>query len=116
MLGQHLVRRTNAGQDAGAGVGHAEYLEQLLDGAILAVAAVHRDERHLGPRLAQAADEVQSNVDRHGLVPEPPQRVLHASARAQRHLALEGAAPLQDRHPGQRARLSRSPRVGIRTT
>ena len=72
--------------------GHADQLEQLLHRAVLAVAPVHRDERDVRPRLGEAVDEVRPDVDRDHLVAEPLERVAHAGARAQRHLALERLA------------------------
>ncbi len=99
VLGEHLVHRARAGQDAGARVGHAEDLQQLLHGAVLAVAAVEGHERDLGRLVAQPADQVEAHVDAHHLVAQPLERVLHARARAQRHLALERAAALEDRDP-----------------
>ena len=80
-----------------AGVRDAEDLEQLLDGAVLAVAAVQRDERDVGRELAQPGDEVVADVDAVDLVAEALQRVLDARARLQRDAALERAAALEDR-------------------
>ena len=77
--------------------GQPEDLEQLLHRAVLAVAAVQRDERDVGLRLAQPLDQVVADVDRDRLVAEPVERVLDARARAQRHLALERRAALEDR-------------------
>jgi hypothetical protein len=77
VLGQHLVHRAPAGEHAGAGVGDPQDLEKLLDRAVLAVAAVHRDEGQVGVGLAQAADQVMAGVDGHDLVPQPPEGVFH---------------------------------------
>ena len=69
VLRQHLVHAAHAREHAGAGVRHADDLEQLLDGAVLAAAPVQRDERHVGLRLAQLARRAcASDVDRHDLV------------------------------------------------
>ena len=58
VLGEHLVGRPHACRDARAGVRDAHHLEQLLDGAVLAVAAVQRDERDLGLLRGQPIDEI----------------------------------------------------------
>ena len=97
VLGQHLVGGADAGRHARAGVGDPQHLEQLLHGAVLAVAAVQRDERDVGPSPLSRLDEVGADVDRDDLVAEPLQRVLDARAGAQRHLALERAPALEDR-------------------
>ena len=76
--------------------GMPEDLEQLLDGAVLAVAAVQGDEADVGRELAQARDEVVADVD--GRAPSWPrrsQRVLDARAGPQRDLALQRAPALR---------------------
>ena len=76
--------------DARAGVGDAEDLEQLLDGAVLAVAAraARRTRRRaLGAR--SRATRSCADVDGDDLVAEALERVLDARAGPQRHLALE---------------------------
>ena len=55
VLGEHLVHAADAGRRAGAGVGEAEELEQLLHRAVLAVAAVQRDEGDVRARPPRAA-------------------------------------------------------------
>ncbi len=89
MLGQHLVGSSDAGRDAGSGVRDPKYLQQLLHGAVLAVAPVQRDERDLGLLGAERVDQIRSGIDRQHLVPESGQCLLDAGAGAQRHLALE---------------------------
>ena len=118
VLGEHLVGGPRAGRGPGARVRHAGDLEQLLDGAVLAVASVHRHERHVRPRLAQARHQVRGDVDPHHVVPEPLERVLHARAGAQRHRPLERAAALEHHDPAHppRARRSRSARPGSGST
>ena len=76
VLRQHLVERADAGRDTGAGVGDAHHLEDLLHRAVLSVAAMERDECHVGGTRAQLLDEVGSDIDRGDLVPEPLERVL----------------------------------------
>jgi hypothetical protein len=118
VLGEDLVHRPDAGRDSGAGVGETEDLEQLLHRPVLAVAAVHRDERHVGALLPQPPDQVPASVDRDHVVAEPLERVLDAGAGAQRDLALERAAAGEDGDPAheRRARRSRSARRGSSTT
>ena len=84
----------------------ADQLEQLLDRAVLAAAAVQGDERDVGPLGLQAVDEVGADVDRQHLVAEPRQRVLDARARAQRDRPLQRRAALQHRdlHEASRRR------------
>ena len=50
--------------DARAGVGDADELEQLLDGAVLAVAAVQRDERDVGraPRAGASTRSAPTSI------------------------------------------------------
>ena len=97
-----MQRMQADGPDAVYGI--AEQLEQLLDGAVLAAAAVQRHERHVRALVAEPVDEVRADVDRHHLVAEPLERVLDARARAQRDLPLERVAALEDRdlHPALR--------------
>ncbi len=87
------------------GVGDAEDLEQLLHRAVLAVAAVHRHEGGVRRGLAQPGDQVEPGVDRHDLVAEALERVLDPRAGAQRDLALERAAALEDGDPAHAERL-----------
>ena len=83
-------------------------LEQLLDGAVLAVAAVQGDERDVGrARRAAASTRSCADVDRDDLVAEALQRVLDPRAGAQRDLALERAAALEDRDAAHRASVRR---------
>ncbi len=65
---------------------------------------MQRHERDVGAGLAEPVHEVRADVDRHDLVAEPVERVLHARARAQRDLPLERVAALEDRdlHPALR--------------
>ena len=97
VLGAHLVPAADAGGDARARVGDRQHLEQLLDGSVLAVAAVQADERGVDLDLAQPLDEVVTDVDRAHLVPEALERVLDARAGAQRDLALQRAPALEHR-------------------
>ena len=62
---------------------------------------MQRDERDVRPYLTKPVDEVGTDVDRHHLVTEPVQRVLHARARPQRDVALERPPALEhgDPHP-----------------
>ena len=62
--------------------GMPEQLEQLLDRAVLAVAAVQRDERDVRRASPQPLDEVGADVDRDHLVAEALERVLDARARS----------------------------------
>ena len=105
MLREHLVHAAHARRRSRRGVWNADELEDLLHGPVLAVASVHRDERHVGPRIGQPIDEVRPDVDRDHLVAETLQRVAHARAGAQRHLALERLAAGQHgdaAHPARR--------------
>ena len=88
------------------GVRDADQLEQLLDGPVLAAAAVQGDERDVRALGLQAVDEVGADVDRQHLVPEPRQRVLHPRAGAQRDRALQRGAALEHRdlHEASRRR------------
>ena len=104
VLGEHLVHAADAGGRAGAGVGEADELEQLLHGAVLAAAAVQRDERDVGARRLEPLDEVGADVDARHLVAEPLERVLHLGAGAQRDVALERAAALEHGDPAHCAR------------
>jgi hypothetical protein len=105
VLGHDLVHAADAGRRAGGGVGHADQLEQLLHGAVLAARAVQGDERDVGRHGAQAVDEVGADVHRDDLVAEARQRILHPGAGAQRDLALERAPALE--HRDLHARLAR---------
>ena len=96
VLGEDLVDRADAGEDPRAGVRDPEDLEELLDGAVLAVPPVERDERGVGRRGTQALDQVGPHVDRDNLVAEALERVLDARPRAKRHLPLERGPALQD--------------------
>src|SRR6185369_16254855 len=84
------------GQHARARVGDAEQLEQPLHAAVLAVAAVQRQESDVDARLAQDQVEVAVHEHRTGLVPTFGKRRQDGGARAQRHLALGREASHQD--------------------
>ena len=88
------------------GVGDADELEQLLDRAVLAAAAVQGDERDVGTLGLQAVDEVRADVDRQHVVPEPRERVLDPGAGAQRDGPLERRPALEHRdlHEASRRR------------
>jgi hypothetical protein len=96
VLGEDLVGAADARRDARAGVRDPEQLEQLLDRAVLAVAAVQRDERDVGRGVAQRGDEVVPDVDRDDVVAQALERVLDPRARLQRDAALERPAALED--------------------
>jgi hypothetical protein len=83
VLGEHLVGAADARRHARRGVRDPEDLEQLLHRAVLAVAAVHGDERDVGRLRPQPGDEVAADVDGDDLVPEALQRVLDPCARPQ---------------------------------
>ena len=80
----------------GAGVRDAGQLEQLLHGAVLAVAAVDGDDRRVEPLVGQAPAEARVGVEHQRLVAEPPQRQLDARAAALRDGALQRAPAGQD--------------------
>ena len=65
---------------------------------------MQRHEGHVGALRRQPVHEVRTDVDRHHVVAEPVERVLHARARAHRDLPLERVAALEDRdlHPALR--------------
>jgi hypothetical protein len=81
VLGDDLVDAADARRGTRGGVRDAEQLEQFLDRAVLAAAAVQRDERDVGRGGGQAVDEVRADVDRRHLVAEPLERVLDPGAR-----------------------------------
>ena len=104
VLGDDLVHAADAGGRARAGVGEADEVEQLLDRAVLAAAAVQRHERDVRARLLEPVDEVRADVDHVHVVAEPLQRVLDLRARAEGDLALERAAALEQRDAAHCAR------------
>ncbi len=61
--------------------GMPEDLEELLHGAVLAVAAVQGDERDVGADLAQPGDEIVADVDADHRVAEALEGVLDARRR-----------------------------------
>ncbi len=81
------------------GVRDAEDLEQLLDGAVLAVAAVQGEKRDVGLVASQPRDQVRPDVDGQRLMAETLERLLDAAAGSKRHLPLERAAALEDGDP-----------------
>jgi len=89
VLGQDLVDRAHAGEDARPGVGDAEDLEELLHSAVFTVAAVQCHERGIRRGGAQALDQVGAGIDGDDVVPQALERVLNPGARAQRHLPLQ---------------------------
>ena len=95
-MASDLVDAARAGGDPGPGEGDAEDLQQLLDGAVLAAAAVHGDEGDVGPLGDQPLDQVAAGVERHDLVAEPLERVLDPGAGAQRDAALQRPPALED--------------------
>ena len=99
VLGEHLVGAADARRRPRAGVRDPDHLEQLLHGPVLAARPVQRDERDIGVGVEQLRHQLRPGVDRHDLVAEPLQAVLHPRAGAQRHRPLERAAALQHRDP-----------------
>jgi len=95
-LASTLSAARDAGRDARTGVRDADHLEQLLHRAVLAVATVQRDECHVGSRRRQLGHQIRSDVNRHHVMAEALERILHASAGAQRNLALERAPALEN--------------------
>ena len=93
LLGLALVHRQRRRQHARAGVGNAEQLEQPLDAAVLAVAAVQRQERDVDARLPQHQIEVAVDEDRDGVVAALDERREDRLARAQRDVALADRPP-----------------------
>ena len=102
VLRQHLVHAAHAAEHARAGVGHADDLQQLLHRAVLAAAAVQCDERDIGLARAQVVEERSADVDRDEVDAEPLERVLDTGSRAQRDLALERRAALEQRDAPRR--------------
>ncbi len=99
-----MQRMHAPGREAVYGI--ADEFQQLLDGAVLAAAAVQRDEGDVRALGLQALHEVGADVDREHLVPEARQRVLDARPGAQRDRPLQRVAALQDRdlHEASRRR------------
>src|SRR5262249_51654010 len=58
-----LVHRESGGEDIRAGVGNAEHLEEALDAAVLAPAAVESDERDFDVFLAKRDVDVAIDID-----------------------------------------------------
>jgi len=96
LLGRHLVDGDARGEDAAAGVGDAEQLEQTLHRPVLAVAAVQSDEGDLRPRRGQLLRQVASGVDADGLVPLLLQGAEDRPAGAQGDLPLGRKPAHQD--------------------
>jgi len=118
-LRQHLVGAAYARVHARARVGDPQDLEQLLHGAVLAPAAVQRDERDVGAHSRRRTTRSGPTSIDHELDAEPPERVLDAGSRRERDLAFERATALEDgdsRHASRERRPSRAPRVGSGTT
>jgi hypothetical protein len=80
VLGEHLVGGAHAGQHARARVRDVEDLEQFLHRAVLAVPSVHRDERDIRRGVTKPVDEILPHVERHHLVAQALERILHARA------------------------------------
>ncbi len=57
-------------------------VEQALHGAVLAVRPMQRDQRSVGPRLAQELDQVDADVEANYVVAEALERVLGMRAGA----------------------------------
>ena len=89
------------GPDAVYGI--ADELEDLLHRAVLAVAAVERDERDVRPRVGEPLDQVRADVDRDDVVAQPLEGVAHPGAGAQRDLPLEGLPALEHRDAAHRS-------------
>ena len=89
-LGDLLLRRGGGGGDAREGVGDVQDVEEALDAAVLAVAPVQRDERHVVAAAHETGHEVArgevEQVDR--LEPGLQQRPLALRRRGERDLAL----------------------------
>jgi hypothetical protein len=94
LLGLELVHGQGRGEHAGARVGDAHPLEQALNGAVFAVAAVEGEEGHVDGGAAERLVDVAVDEDGRDGVAAAAERFDDGLARAQRHLAL-GRNPSQ---------------------
>ncbi len=122
LLGEHLVPGERAGSRPRTGVAEAEGLEQLLHGAVLAVAAVQHHEHDIGRAITQPPDQIVADVDARRRMAEPRQGVLHARAGHERDLAFERPAagehgdPQCSAHFASRSRPGSPRRGSVRTS
>jgi hypothetical protein len=105
-------------EDAGMGVGNGEPLEQALDAAVLAPAAVQGVEDDVGLRGRQRRREIRRGVDLDDLESLSPQRSRALATRRERYLALGRMAAHQHCDagccPARHARLNPVP-AGLMT-
>ena len=89
-LGLVLLHGERRGEDAGMGVGQAQDLEQALDRAVLAEAAVQRVEDDIGLRreVLEHGRDVRPDVDRRDPIALPLERLAAGLAGAERDLPL----------------------------
>ena len=99
-LGDVLLGAGGGAEHAGEGVGDVEDLEEALDAAVLAVAAVHGDERDVVAALRDGLDEsLVGDVEQRDVLETGLAEGLHArAARIHRDLALVGPTARKDHH------------------
>ena len=73
LLGGDLVHAQRGGEHSGAGIRDAHHFEQSLDGAVLAVATVKRQEGDLHVVLPELLPDIPQRVDPHRPVSTRPQ-------------------------------------------
>src|SRR5581483_8890610 len=104
LLREPLVHRDRAPEDSRAGVGNRHRLEEALDAAVLAVAAVERVERDLDALGAEVGGHVPADRDLDDVVAALSQRGRRGTRAPLRDLALGGEAAAQ--HPDPRPAIS----------
>ena len=96
-LGALLVHGERGGEHAGMGIGDAHGLEQALDAAILAVAAVQGVEADIGPELGEPRGHIAADIEAAHAVALRFERVGAGRAGAERDLPLRRQAAHQHR-------------------
>ena len=100
-LGHDLVHGDARGHHSRPRVGNPEQLQRALDRAVLAIAAVQRDEAAVEPLHLELIHVLPGRVERVGIDAPVLQGLEHTGARHQRDFALGRAAAHEHRHLAQ---------------
>ena len=102
LLGADLVDGHGRCHDPRTGVGNAQHLQNALDGAVLAVAAMQRNEGAVVAGLFQVAQRSLRRIEGLGIDPLGLEGLQHIAAGIQRDIALGRMSAHQHHDASQR--------------
>ncbi|MNF94414.1 hypothetical protein D3C84_771240 [compost metagenome] len=113
LLGAQFVHGQGRSQDAAAGVGNAEALQQALHAAVFTATAVENDERAVDLFTEQALQEVVPDVDAEGVHAGALQGVKHSVTGLERDFAFSAFTTEQHGNTAELFRGDGREQVGV---